>query len=226
MIKICAISDLHGALPQIEECNVVFICGDIFPLEIQRINTECEMWFKTVFADWIDKLPCDKVIFIGGNHCFWLERMGYVKICNIIKDTPKLQNKLVYLENNSVYLENGLHVYGCPWCTGPWGWAFVDSTGSKYNAIPNCDILLTHQPPRIKELGCSYPGTIYEENFGSEELKQKIISKKIRYNFCGHIHSGTHGGVTTNECETNFYNVSIKDEDYKMTYKPTYIEID
>lgn len=224
MLKISAISDLHGALPKIEECNVVFICGDIFPLEIQRINTECEAWFNGEFADWIDELPCEKVVVIAGNHCFWMERMGYTKILNQIKDNPKLKDKLIYLENNSVELF-GLKIFGCPWCDGPWGWAFVDITGEKYNLIPNCDILLTHQPPRVEKLGCSYPGMIYEENWGSEKLKQKIISKDIKYNFCGHIHTGTHGGVTIPECKTKFYNVSIKDEDYKVTFKPTYIEI-
>lgn len=225
MVKICAISDLHGALPKIEECNVVFICGDIFPLEIQRINTECETWMNGEFADWVDSLPCEKVIIIPGNHDYFYERMGLTKILSLIKNNPKLKNKLIYLENTS-YEYEGLKIFGCPWCDGPWGWAFVDGTGGKYNAIPNCDILLTHQPPRVKQLGCSYPGTIYEENWGSEKLKQQIFSKKICYNFCGHIHTGTHGGVIIPECETKFYNVSIKDEDYKMTFKPTYLEID
>ena len=225
MVKICAISDLHGALPKIEECNVVFICGDIFPLEIQRINKECETWMNGEFADWIDSLPCEKVIIIPGNHDFFYERMGYEKIIKIINNNPNLKDKLIYLKDNSVEIE-GLKIYGCPWCTGPWGWAFIDAEGKKYEEIPDCDILLTHQLPRIKQLGCSYPGTIYEENWGSEKLKQKIFSKKIRYNFCGHIHTGTHGGVIIPECETKFYNVSIKDEDYKVSFKPTYLEID
>lgn len=224
MIKVCAISDLHGALPIIKECNVLFICGDIFPLEIQRISTECELWFDTIFTNWVDKLPCQKVVFIAGNHCYWLNRMGYIKILNKIKDNPKLKNKLIYLEDNSIVID-GLKIYGCPWCTGPYGWPFVDETCSKYNLIPNCDILLTHQPPRIEKLGCSYPNTAYEENWGSEELKQKIINKNIRYNFCGHIHTGTHGGIKLDGCNTIFYNVSIKDEDYITSFEPTYIEI-
>lgn len=120
MAKFCAISDLHGALPKIEECNVVFICGDIFPLEIQRINTECEAWMNGEFADWIDSLPCEKVIIIPGNHDFFYERMGLTKILNLIKDNPKLKDKLIYLENSS-YEYDGLKIFGCPWCDGPWG---------------------------------------------------------------------------------------------------------
>lgn len=36
MIKICAISDLHGYLPKIEPCELVLICGDIVGLHAQR----------------------------------------------------------------------------------------------------------------------------------------------------------------------------------------------
>lgn len=223
MTKICAISDLHGALPKIEECDVVCICGDLFPLEIQRINSECEYWLDSVFADWIDNLPCSKVIMIAGNHDFYFERKGYVKVCNLIKDNPKLKDKLIYLDNDSYWINGEIKVYGCPWCTGPYGWAFVDESGGHYNAIPNCDILLTHQPPKVEKLGCSYPGKVYEQDFGSDKLRDKILSKKIGINFCGHIHTGTHGGITIDGCDTKFYNVSIKDEDYKNIFPPTYV---
>ena len=225
MLKVCAISDLHGALPEIRECDVLFICGDIFPLEIQRINSECETWFLGEFCEWIKSLPCKNVYMIGGNHCFYLFRMGYEYIISLIENTPDLNGKLIYLQDNLAKIDDKLTIYGCPWCTGPINWAFIDETGSKYSDIPDCDILLCHQPPRINKLGCSYPGMIYEENWGSEELKKVIKERKIRYCFCGHIHTGTHGGDCTVGCDTMFYNVSLLDEDYKVAYMPTYLEI-
>ena len=39
-LKITAISDIHGDLPIIDPCDVLCICGDIVPLEIQRNYTK------------------------------------------------------------------------------------------------------------------------------------------------------------------------------------------
>lgn len=223
MIKLCGISDLHGTLPKIEECDVLIICGDIVPLEYQRYNKLSEDWFRDEFATWVKNAPCKKVIFIGGNHDFWFERIGKKKIDEIIKELG-LEDKLVYLKDSS-YVYEGYSFYGCPWCTGPIGWAFIDEFGNKYNEIQDCDILLTHQPPRVNKLGCSYPGTAWEEDWSSEGLKNIIKQRNIRYNFCGHIHSGSHTEEGLVGYDTKFYNVSIKDEDYQFTYSPLYIEI-
>lgn len=224
MITACAISDLHGTLPVIRWCNVVFICGDTFPLEIQRINTECEAWFTTVFRDWVKSIPCKTVYIIGGNHCFWFERMGYDYIVNLINNTEGLAGKLVYIKDNLVETEEGITIYGCPYSTGPRGWAFISEDGSKYNNIPDCDVLLTHQPPKIGKLGCSYPDSKYERDFGSDVLRSIIDERNIQYNFCGHIHTGEHKGLRLHG--TKFYNVSLKDEDYRVSYEPLYVEIE
>ena len=226
MIKICAISDLHGALPKIKECDVVFICGDTFPLNIQRYSKDCQKWFLNEFMEWVKGLKCKTVYIIPGNHDFWFERRTYDEITSMIEEVPNLHGKLIYLVDSLIEIEGGYSLYACPWCIGPDGWAFVDTTGKVYEDIPDCDILLTHQPPRVKQLGCSYPGKVYEENWGSEQLKEQILKKKIKYNFCGHIHTGTHGEVKLEGCDTIFYNVSLKDEDYKLVYSPTYLEIE
>lgn len=68
MISICAISDLHGYLPKVEPCDLVLICGDIVPLRIQERTKDSYKWFSTEFKEWAMDLPCDKVIFIAGNH--------------------------------------------------------------------------------------------------------------------------------------------------------------
>lgn len=226
MIRSCAISDLHGALPVIGQCDVLFICGDTFPLSIQRSPEKSKKWFLNEFMEWVKGLPCKTVYFISGNHDFWLELMGYDGITTLIEETPGLHGKLVYVEDGLIEIEGGLTLYGCPWCIGPRGWAFIDCWGNKYNDIPDCDILLTHQPPSVNKLGCSYPDTWREQCYGSYELKDVIKAHNIRYNFCGHIHTGTHGGERLLNCNTQFYNVSLLDEDYKMIYAPTYVDIE
>lgn len=69
-MKICATSDLHGFLPEIESCELVLICGDIMPLRMQRNIPQSEKWLKTTFAEWVNNLPCESVIMVGGNHKF------------------------------------------------------------------------------------------------------------------------------------------------------------
>lgn len=225
MLKICALSDQHGALPEIGPCDVVFICGDTFPLEVQRNAEKSQKWFLNQFCEWVKNLPCKRVYMIAGNHCFWIEKLGYDEFTRLIEEKSGLHGKLVYVEDGLIEIEKGLTLYGTPWCTGPKGWAYIDYSGNKYEDIPDCDILLTHQPPQVGQLGCSYPNTLREEDWGSFLLKEVIKKRRIRYNFCGHIHTGVHGGVKLLNCETEFYNVSIKDEDYKVAFEPTYLEI-
>ncbi len=225
MITACAISDLHGTLPEIRQCDVLFICGDIFPLNIQRSPEKCQKWLTNEFSEWAKNVPCKTIYFIAGNHDFALEFWGYDKTMEIIEEVPGLHGKLIYVQDSLIEIEGGLTLYGCPWCVGPIGWAFIDCWGDKYKDIPDCDILLTHQPPAVEKLGCSYPNTNREQCFDSYELIGVITSHKVRYNFCGHIHTGTHGGIKIRDFETEFYNVSLMDESYKPIYAPTYVEI-
>ncbi len=69
-MKIIAISDLHGYLPKISECDVVCICGDIIPLQYQNDTIKSISWFLLDFVPWANSINCDKVIFIAGNHKF------------------------------------------------------------------------------------------------------------------------------------------------------------
>ena len=49
-----------------------------------------------------------------------------------------------------------------------------------------------------------------------EEIRPRIV-------FCGHIHTGQHGGV---EFESSrVYNVSRLDENYEIAYEPTWVEV-
>lgn len=74
-MKICAISDLHGHLPNIPECDVLCIAGDVVELVVQRDSDESDKWWSVTFVNWVDKLPCKKVIVVPGNHDIYIERL-------------------------------------------------------------------------------------------------------------------------------------------------------
>ena len=214
-------SDLHGILPEIEECDIVIICGDISPLMIQRNGIECKEWLFTTFANWVNNLPCDEVILIAGNHDFifsscehWIHKL---EECT----------KLKYLENSSYdYLSNDgriYKIYGTPACHIFGNWAFMYSDeGLKriYSTIPrDCDIIMSHDAP----YGCSdillqdvYWNT--REHIGNKPLAQVILDIQPKYLLHGHLHSTNHEEEKLGE--TRVYNVSITDEHYNYVYKP------
>ena len=70
-MKVTAISDLHGNLIDIEPCDLLLICGDISPLEIQRDYIQMTKWIFNEFQEWIMKIDCPTIILTPGNHDFW-----------------------------------------------------------------------------------------------------------------------------------------------------------
>jgi hypothetical protein len=54
-------------------------------------------------------------------------------------------------------------------------------------------------------------------------LTEAIIDKRPRFVFCGHIHTGRHGGVDFEG--SRIYNVSRVDENYEIAYPPTWVEV-
>lgn len=75
-MKICSISDLHGNLEKypsdywkgLDECEILFICGDIIPLDIQTNMDASKIWLIYEFKSWALELPVEKIYFIPGNH--------------------------------------------------------------------------------------------------------------------------------------------------------------
>ena len=62
MIKICGISDMHGTLLDIPECDILCICGDILPLDIQRNIDQSIAWLAGPFQKWLLDAPCKHAI--------------------------------------------------------------------------------------------------------------------------------------------------------------------
>lgn len=245
-MKLIGISDIHGYLAPYqklarEEFDVLCICGDLAPLDIQSNSEKSEKWFKEDFRIWCELMPCKKVVFIAGNHDRYLEKL--LKRLGSAEEVSKyLQwlDKMVFLHDSEyIYKDNSedtvkeVKFYGTPWFPFLRNWAFYkDSEGLSevFEMIPDCDVLLTHTPGknmfdtgRILQYG-------YGDEIGSEELTDVVLRRKIRLWLCGHIHSGNHD--LSEFTDPNFMcygmkvaNVSIKDERYEPVYAPLEVEI-
>lgn len=125
-MKICALSDLHGTLLPVEEfepCDLVCICGDIVPLNIQANSRKTRAWLVGAFKPWCESLPCDKVIFIAGNHDLHFGNLDFM-----YSQFPK-DGKVTYLFHESYTYNNGgkeYKIFGSPYCKLFGNWAFME----------------------------------------------------------------------------------------------------
>ena len=219
---ICAISDLHGTLIDIEPCDLVLICGDIVPLNIQSNSKKTYKWFQTIFKEWADNLPCNKVLFVAGNHDLGLEhhQERYEKLF------PK-DNKVTYLCNTS-YDYKGIKIFGTPYCKQFGHWAFNrdDSTLTKlFEEIPyNLDILMSHDAPYdCTDICLQQLDWISKDHLGNMPLRNAIIEKKPKVVFHGHLHSANHKFELLENSKV--VNCSIVDEQYNVNYSPIYYDL-
>jgi Icc-related predicted phosphoesterase len=226
-MKICAFSDMHGQINfKVEPCDIVLIGGDIIPLKIQDYTVESEEWFKTVFIPWCNDLPCEKVVFIAGNHDFFLMRHP-----DRMRLMLKGQDKIVYLDGE-IFEYKGKVIFGTPWCK-PFGrWAFMESyeeQDKRYarylEIIGKVDIVLSHDAPYgvsdiILQEDCWWAdGT----HIGNQSLKKFLEAAKPTLNIHGHLHTTNHNVEKLGD--TDVYCVSILDENYEIAFEPQYFEL-
>ena len=246
MIKIIAFSDPHGNLPTITESfDLMLIGGDICPAH-DHYNAYQREWLSTVFVEWVQELPFSgpdsKVIFIGGNHDFYLNdepnpnKGDYSSIyTDILKPCG---GRLVYLEDDEYIFEKevpdgkveSLKIYGTPWCKIFGRWAFMRSDeklAQLYSNIPEgLDILLTHDMPDIQGCAKITLGPWAGENAGNSVLAAAIKKKEPKLVLSGHIHSASHTLTKVYKKDTRFRCVSILDEDYYPLYEPYIFEME
>lgn len=249
-LKCVGISDTHGLLPKdLPEGDILCIAGDISPLDIQEDTISMVSWFCLEFLPWVEKSPYKKVLLVAGNHDFFLEnihkrakqslyppygieyswRSGSEVMKKLLPGNLKGKySKLVYLCDSSFNYE-GRRFYGSPWCTNLQRWAFYKNTEDitkAYSMIPKkCDVIITHQPPKIEALGQVIQGGAwnYFDDYGSEELADVLKTRDFKYALCGHVHSGQHYPVDLDG--KKLVNVSQKNEDYEYSYYPYVFEV-
>ena len=234
-MKVISISDIHGNLipypsyfwEGIRDCEILFICGDIIPLELQFNMLESKKWLIKEFKMWATELPVEKVYIIAGNHDSWFER-NKIEAHGIFSKWDKVTYlcneciKHTSLQDSKVY-----KIFGTPYCHIFGNWPFMRSEEiliKKFNEIPeNIDILFTHDAPYGASDVCLEGWAADGTHKGSPALAEAIINKKPLYCFHGHLHSTNHSEELLGE--TKIYNTSILDESYQIKYKPLIVKI-
>lgn len=224
-MRIIAISDLHGNLIKIrDKCDVVVIAGDWSPLYCQHDYVSVLSWINSKFIPWMKTLRTEHIVFIPGNHDLVCTYFFFEDELDKILDRHDMSNKVHYLCFNSIIID-GKKFYGNPNSESPNGWAFSRPYNQTYVFDNDTDILVTHQPPLVGNVGYVRQ---FNKELGSHELYDSIAKSNISVNICGHIHTGEHGEhhLSMNNGNTaRIFNVSILDENYTIAYKPTVIEL-
>lgn len=201
-MKICAISDIHGNLiKNIPTCDVLIICGDIVPLQIQRNIEKSKEWWFNDFCNWVKDLPCEKVIFTAGNHDFALEEIFKTEYDSFQKELSKNTNNKAILLINKAYMYKGKKFFGFPWIQPiefqEGRWAF-EASKEMYEDIELCDILITHDNP---------------------DKNKRLIRVNPELWFYGHWHDAD------SNLQLKRYNCSILDDNYNLR-RSKYVEIE
>lgn len=231
-MRILATSDLHGNLSDLnfDNIDVVVIAGDFAELKgggKWHWNDQ-KKWIQKKFIPMIESHPNTQFVITPGNHdlCMDISKTSLHPDINFNIQWPI--NAHILIDREVVI--NGIKFYGSPWVPIiSYRWAFeaeTDKLSERFSKIPeDVDVLITHTPPHIDNETCIDRSIQWgaTEAFGSWALADEIAEKQPKYVFCGHIHTGTHGGVKF--LNSMIYNVSRLDERYEIAYEPTIIEM-
>jgi 3',5'-cyclic AMP phosphodiesterase CpdA len=237
-MRIVALSDQHGTLPEIPPCDLVIVGGDVCPDGLGRLLAqdaphEQARWFHQTIRPWLAEARTAHRILTWGNHD-WCGQA-----CDFSSDAPGRVSdgalQIVVDTETRVPVPagrpggagvDGCRIWATPWSNQFMEWAFMkspDALAAVYAAIPSgVDILVSHQPPFGYGDRLTGDGSGQSAHLGSRELLGAIERVRPRLVICGHIHGGhgryEHRGVP-------IYNVAVLDDQYRPAHDPTIIEI-
>jgi hypothetical protein len=229
-MRIVATSDLHGYLPEIPECDLLLIAGDLPPIWCDRDDAKTREWFKYAFAPWVN-VPAKCVVAIAGNHDFYVEkpggRIGMLKIEHEMMANGKV--KFRYLdERNPITEFEGPKVWGSPFVPNLPGWAFhknEEQLANLYASIPSdVDIVMPHGPAKGILDDMASP---LHPHVGSTAFREWLLSQTWgpKLVVAGHVHEN-YGWTTLPFRDTLFVCASHMNEIYDETKTNPPIVID
>ena len=208
-MRIGAMADMHGYLPDLPPCDLLLLAGDVCPDQDQ------ERWVLGPFRDWLRSVRARRIVMIAGNHDFFFETAGWRE--NLAPHFASYG--LCYLEDSGIEIA-GQKIWGSPWVENLPDWAFCASpeeAAERFSLIPeDTDILLSHAPPG------SILDRVGERSVGSSALASRLQSLRPRVSFFGHIHEC--GGEQKDFPDTTFYNVALCDEHMQITREPLLLD--
>lgn len=217
-MRIVAISDLHGVLPEIPDCDLCLIVGDIFPIDFDRDPERCHRWASRDLTYWLSSIPSKATVAVAGNHDFF------------IRDNPVMMRDYSFrwqLLFNESFTFDGLKIWGSPNVPVLSTWAFYASPAEEreiYGKIPlDTNILMTHTPPR----GVGDRIWPHAQWVGSEALREMLTTDEfpdLMLHVFGHIHEdfGEHHWFGHDH---KIFNTSIMDEHYDPVNPITIIDL-
>ena len=204
-VRVALLADLHGHLPEVPECDLLLLGGDLCPAVDHGVDRQAQ-WLDGPFRAWLGNVPAAHVVAIAGNHDFVFERQPRL----VPDDLP-----WTYLRDSDCEVA-GLRIWGSPWT--PWfhDWAFNAPReggeawlAERYAAIPEgTDVLLVHGPPH----GYGDRTTVGIDA-GSLALLDTIDRLAPQLGAFGHIHEAR-GSWTRGQ--TMLVNAAAVDERYEL----------
>jgi len=236
-MRIVALSDLHGHLPEIPKCDLLIVAGDVCPDRIGPAMArdhpgEQKAWFDQHVRTWLAGSAATHKLLTWGNHDWCGEACSFAsdapdrassRVLQIVVD----QGTTVRIDGDGSGAGRSLSVWATPWSNRFMHWAFMkprEALADVYAAIPaGIDILVSHQPPFGHGDLFRHARTGAVEHLGSRELLAAIDRVRPRVVVCGHMHEGQgcfdYDGVA-------IYNVSVVNDQYRLVRPPTVIDVE
>ena len=144
-MRIVALSDQHGFLPDVPLCDLLIVAGDVCPdrfgphMARQHPNLQQE-WFDRQIRPWLSRAPATHKLLTWGNHDWCGEA------CSFRSDDPSHARSTelqILVDEATTVPSDGHHghlsVWATPWSNEFMGWAFMKEPRDLepvYAAIP------------------------------------------------------------------------------------------
>lgn len=221
-MRYCVISDIHGHLIDVPECDAVIISGDICPVWNHDLLFQ-KKWLEDDFTEWAKRLPAKHgVFFTWGNHDLIAQKAPELLPDWYNYPEDNLEGMTFGLISDSNFPEELFSFSSYSPNFGN-GWAFNLSDPELHELYKEIyeytTILVSHGPP----YGYGDLSPYGNEHVGSKALLSRMKAlPNLKAVICGHIHHA-YGEY---DCDgIKVINASIVNESYKPVNKPIILEI-